>query len=182
MKKRKKELTPEQIAARDARRSKFRALSKQIAAMTPEARAALAARMPAIVTIEGRALSCFNSCLLIHQNPGATVVGGFRQWIAHGRAVRKGEHGACIWVPCFGKAGESGPVVPDSEGAHGDTEAGDRRFVMATVFDVSQTSGIAAGEPGEAVDIESSAPDATPRARLELAPAGGGSVELVLES
>ena len=145
-------LTPEQIAARDARRSKFRALSKQIAAMTPEARAALAAWMPAIVTVEGRALSCFNSCLVIMQNPGATIVGGFRQWIANGRAVMKGQHGAQIWVPTGAKggAGESGEGTPagDTPG-DGDGEGGGCRFITATIFDVTQTSELAAGDAVE---------------------------------
>lgn len=145
-------LTPEQIAARDARRSKFRALSKQIAAMSPDARAALAARMPAIVTVEGRALSCFNSCLVIMQNPGATIVGGFRQWIANGRAVMKGQHGAQIWVPTFGngEAAGSGEGTPagDTPG-DGDGEGGGCRFITATVFDVVQTADIAAGDAAE---------------------------------
>ncbi len=168
--KKRKELTPEQIAARDARRSKFRALSKQIAAMSPDARAALAARMPGIVTVEGRALSCFNCCLVIMQNPGATIVGGFRQWIKHGRAVKKGEHGAQIWVPTGAKGGSDASEAPE------DLESGsDCRFISATIFDVTQTAEIAAGDAPE--DVIELAPES---AKLEAVPANGGSVALVM--
>lgn len=90
--------TPEQHAAALERRAAMRKLAKQISDMVPAQRAELAARFP-VVTIEGRALSVFNSCLVATQSPNATVVGGFRQWIKAGRGVRKGEHGMAIWVP-----------------------------------------------------------------------------------
>lgn len=135
--KNKKELTPEQIAARDARRAKFRALSKRIAAMPPDERAALAAKMPGLVTVEGRALSPFNCCLVMFQRDGCTIVGGFRQWLKHGRAVKKGEHGAQIWVPTGAKgAGDAAEMPEDSD------SGSDCRFISGTVFDVSQTQEI----------------------------------------
>lgn len=130
----KRNVTDEQKAAAEARRESFRALSRQIAAMTPEQRAEIAARMPAVVTVAGHALSAFNSALLVYQNPTATVVGGFRQWLAANRCVRKGERGAAIWVPTGGRAEATG------EGAEPNAEAGERpRFIVGYVFDVTQT-------------------------------------------
>ena len=120
-------LTAEQQAAASARRDKFRALAKKLSAMPAAAdRAALAAKLPVIMTIEGRALSPFNMCLIAAQFSGATIVGGFRQWKRAGRAVRKGEHGLSLWCPFRAKA--------DGVDAEGDV-----RFGMGTVFDVSQT-------------------------------------------
>lgn len=127
-----KKPTEEQKAAAEQRRESFRALSRQIAAMTSEQRAELAARMPAVVTVAGHALSAFNSALLVHQNPTATVVGGFRQWLAANRCVRKGERGAAIWVPTGGRAEAT------QEGEEPGT--GERpRFIVGYVFDVTQT-------------------------------------------
>lgn len=112
-----------------ARRSAQRAIAQRVAAMDPDERAAYAARTP-IRTIEGKSLSAFNACMVIYQNAGATIVGGFRQWLAAGRCVRKGEHGMAVWVPVRRKA-EDGAQVPA-----GDDPAG---FILGTVFDVSQT-------------------------------------------
>lgn len=120
--------------SKDERKSKMRAIAAQISKMTPEQRAEFAARMPAIVTIEGRALSVFNCCLLATQCPTCTVVGGFRQWIKSGRAVRKGEHGYAIWVPM-------GPRKQDGDAATDQSD--ETRFILGTVFDVSQTDEIA---------------------------------------
>lgn len=140
----KRTLTVEQIASRDARRAKFRALAKRVAAMSDGERARLLASMPAIVTIEGRALSPFNSCLVMLQNPRASIVGGFRQWIKHGRAVKKGEHGASIWVPCAAR-------VVDGAADDGDGKPG---FIAGTVFDVTQTAEIAAGDkPDDVIEV-----------------------------
>ena len=92
----------------------------------------LAKRTP-VATIEGRVLSPFNCCFIVHQNPSVTVVGGFRQWKAAGRCVRKGEHGMALWIPTgAGKSekDEAQSIASDSD---------DVRFVLGTVFDVSQT-------------------------------------------
>jgi antirestriction protein ArdC len=121
-------------SAKDERKSKMRSIAATISKMTPEQRAEFAARMPAIVTIEGRALSVFNCCMLATQCPTATVVGGFRQWIKSGRVVRKGEHGYAIWVPM-------GPRKA-AEGASED-QSDETRFMLGTVFDVAQTDEIA---------------------------------------
>lgn len=132
----KRTLTPEQEAARVARRERFRALVKQVAAMPDEQRAQLVRQAGAVVTCEGRALSPTNSMLCLMQIPGVSMVGGFRQWLKAGRCVCKGQHGASIWVPVGGRAVES---------ATSDTPAGDDDkpgFVVGTVFDVSQTQEI----------------------------------------
>ena len=120
-----KSVTPEQQAQAEARRAKFRKLANEIAHMTPDKRAALAATLPVVATIEGRTLSPTNTMLVVMQCPSATIVGGFKQWLKAGRVVSKGEHGISIWIPS-GVKGEDGQ--PD-----------DVRFLSGTVFDVSQT-------------------------------------------
>jgi hypothetical protein len=131
----KRAYTPEQQAAFSGRKMKFRALARKIGAMTQDERTALSARLPVITTIEGRALSMFNQCMLAVQCPSATLVGGFRQWINAGRVVRKGEHGAAIWVPMR-------PRKADGEQAETTAEGDKPAFMLGTVFDVSQTDEI----------------------------------------
>lgn len=126
-------LTPEQEAKRDERRAKFRGLCQRLASMNDEQRLEFAARCPVIATVEGRALSGHNQHLIALQIPGATIVGGFRQWITAGRCVRKGEHGAMIWVPVGGGKAEAGQESTETERPG---------FIMGTIFDVSQTDAI----------------------------------------
>lgn len=136
----KRNLTEAQRAAADSRRAAFRKLAGDIGRMTPEARAALAAKLPVIATVEGRSLSPFNQCLIASQCPTATLVGGFRQWIKAGRCVKKGEHGLALWVP-----------TSTSEENGGD---GETHFLMGTVFDVAQTA-----EIGTATEVETGVVD-----------------------
>ena len=133
----KRTLTTEQQAAREERRAAFRKLARQIGAMTAEERGRLSASLPTIATVEGRILSVFNQCLVAAQCPNATLVGGFQQWIKAGRAVRKGEHGLAIWIPTHAKT--------DANAQPGETSSTDdeTRFIMGSVFDVSQTDEIA---------------------------------------
>jgi antirestriction protein ArdC len=133
----KRQLTVEQEAARDERRARFKDLCKRVAAMSDVERAELTNRVGAIMTCEGRTLSLHNTLTVLLQNPRASVVGGFRQWLAAGRCVRKGEHGAMIWVPCGVRQGTEGE--PANATAAEDEAGNDRRFIMGTVFDVSQT-------------------------------------------
>lgn len=126
----KRQPTAEQKARAAERRAKFTAMVKQVAAMTDEQRAEILQRVGAILTCEGRALSPKNSCLLLLQLENVSMVGGFNQWIAAGRAVRKGEHGLSLWIPCQGKS--------ESE-----DEPGETYFRLGTVFDLSQTDEIA---------------------------------------
>jgi hypothetical protein len=129
--------TPEQREAAAARREQFRALAKRVAELPEGERAALVARVGAVVTCEGRALSLGNTLLLVMQCPGVSMVGGFWQWKAAGRRVRKGEKGLGLWIPA-GKSGE-GEEVPGEAGEGSEGKGGRKRFVMGTVFDVSQT-------------------------------------------
>src|SRR5208282_4903090 len=86
--------------------------------------------------------------LCLMQIPGASMVGGFRQWLKLGRCVRKGQHGASIWVPAGARKADS-PPAGAGEDAHDAGVAGEgsggsdrTRFVIGTVFDVSQTDEI----------------------------------------
>jgi antirestriction protein ArdC len=131
---RRREPTAEQKVRAQERREKFRALVKQVAAMTDEEREAIVQRIGAVPTCEGRALSCVNTLLLIRQCPNVSMVGGFRQWIRQGRQVRKGERGHYIWIPKHkGDDGEGETV----EAAADETDK--PNFVMGVVFDISQT-------------------------------------------
>lgn len=141
----KREMTAEQIAARDAKRAKFTALAKQVASMTDAQRAEILNQCGAVVTCEGRALSLKNTLVSVLQFPGVSMVGGFRQWLRCGRCVKKGEHGFSIWFPLGVGASERA----QSE-AEGSAEAGSgQRFGTTTVFDVSQTCELAVEQPAE---------------------------------
>lgn len=140
----KRQLTEEQTAARDARRDKFRAITKAVGAMTDEQRAQLVPHFGAVPTCEGRVLSLKNTMLAVMQMPGVSMVGGFRQWIRTGRVVKKGEHGLMIWIP-LGKS---------HDGESGGEEGESQRFGTTTVFDISQTCEL---EPGEKPETETPA-------------------------
>src|SRR5437763_16672403 len=126
--------TAEQRAKAAERRERFTALAGQVARMTDGERAALVLRVGAIVTCEGRALSPFNSCLVLTQLPTASMVGGFWQWKDKGRSVRKGAQGLMIWIPAKGKDDADQPTDEETEGVA--KRAG---FIMGTVFDITQT-------------------------------------------
>lgn len=123
--------TDEQKAKAAERREQFKRIAKAVSAMTDEQRRDLVDRCGAVVNCEARPLSLYNTCLLLTQNPTVSMVGGFRQWQSAGRQVRKGEHGLAIWIPTGIK----------QEPEDGDEEDG-VRFIMGTVFDVSQTDEI----------------------------------------
>lgn len=124
-----RDLTSEQLAATRARREQFSAMVKTVAKMTDAERTALAQKCMAVNT-EGKMLSLTNQMLIAIQRPGATVVGGFAQWLKQKRCVRKGEHGIAIWVP---------KTLPTDK-AIADPEKDVRlAFFMGTVFDISQT-------------------------------------------
>src|SRR5207244_12427451 len=135
--------SPEQKQKAAERRERVRALAAQVAQMSEDDRAQLVMTVGAIVTCEGRALSAFNSCLILSQLPTASMVGGFWQWKDKGRAVKKGAQGLMIWIPTEkGDKGErAAPAsVPDAAEGEGEEKGGKRcRFVMGTVFEVSQT-------------------------------------------
>lgn len=140
-----KQLTEEQKARAAERREKFRELANDLASWPDEKRAALADRIGAVVTVEGRALSFVNTLLAASQLPMVSMVGGFAQWLRAGRCVRKGEQGIGIWVLIAGSKPETGASIPEAVPTDGDgskQDAGRPRFMMGTVFDISQTDPI----------------------------------------
>ncbi len=79
---------------------------------------------------EGRRLSEPNTVFLAFQSQiKFTVVAGFRQWLKHGRCVKKGQHGNFIFIPALHK----------SKKEDGSTEEELDKFLVARVFDISQT-------------------------------------------
>lgn len=130
------------------------ALWQQIADMPQEKRDELVNKIGAVVSCTGRPLSGANTMLLFLQNPRVSVIGGFRQWQDAGRAVRKGEKGLSIWVPktyegttepapsgvlCLPAPGAGS--FPEA-GATASTDGNRSRFILGTVFDISQTDPI----------------------------------------
>lgn len=133
-----RQATDEQRAKAAERRARMRALADRIGKMDESEREAMAARA-GLRTIEGRSLSPFNQCMVIMQDSGATVLGGFQQWRKAGRQVRKGGHGVAIWVPIGRGGGEqSGESQPDGE------KSERPGFMLGTIFDISQTEPIEA--------------------------------------
>jgi len=125
----KKKLTSAMKEKRDKRRAEFKATIKKVAALTVEQRQELVGKIGVIPTVTGSALSPFNSCLVMYQNPDVSMVGGFRQWKSAGRSVTKGQHGLGIWIPTVNQKEEN-------------PEVNETRFFMGTVFDISQTEEI----------------------------------------
>ena len=127
--------TTKQKEAATERRRVFQMLLQDLATLSVEQRLSISA---GISTVEAHALSLTNACLVAFQCPKATIVGGFRQWIAAGRCVKKGEHGLSIWIPGSRKTTETGTssTRPD-ETPH---------FFMGVVFDISQTEAVHAKE------------------------------------
>ena len=129
--------TEAQKQAAKLRREKFRGIVKAIAGMPESDRIALSQKVVA-ATVEGHVLSLHNQCLLAVQCPHVTVVGGFRQWKEQGRTVRRGEHGHMIWVPItYGE--KNGDDTPQPSEIDGEEKNIGGRFLMGTVFDISQT-------------------------------------------
>jgi antirestriction protein ArdC len=113
------------------------AVAAKLRAMSVEEMQALAERLPVVVTIDGHALSLRNT-LMLHMQSAVTpsVVGGFRQWLAAGRCVRKGEKALYILHPCARKA-------------QGDEDQADVYFREAAVFDATQTDPLPVSAPAE---------------------------------
>jgi hypothetical protein len=110
-------------------------MAKQAAALSPEERTRL---FPGeVVTVEKHPLSPVNRTIAIMQRPSVSIVGGFRQWQAVGRIVRKGEKSLAIWCPIAAK-------VADETGEAGDNPR--PGFRLVSVFDIAQTDEITAEE------------------------------------
>lgn len=148
----KRQLTAEQIAKRDERRATFRALWKRVADM-PELERIQVTNKLGLITCEGHQFSLGNMMLIALQNPHASVLGGFRQWINHGRAVRKGEHGCMIWVPIGGGKAETAMDAAPASQPTGDGD-NETRFIIGTVFDISQTDEIQTQQSSEQVQVQ----------------------------
>lgn len=80
-----------------------------------------------ISTVAGRTLSYGNICMILHQNPKATIVGGRNQWKEVGRTIRDTEktNGLLIWIPYYKKVS--------------DDEESKLKFKTAFVYDIEQT-------------------------------------------
>jgi len=143
--------TEAQKAAAKERRTKMREIAKRIKLLTEPEKIALLQRA-GIRTVTGEALSDHNTMMILFQSglqDVPTLIGGFRQWKAHGRRVMKGQHGYAIWCPTFyGAAGTDGSAEEQAE----HEEAGLRGFVLGTVFDISQTEEIGAPATANAAD------------------------------
>lgn len=123
---RKKTLTPEQLAESKARREVIRKLATTIQGLSEEERLQMAATRP-VLTTEGRVLSPFNCCLVASQNLSATIVGGFHQWGQVGRQVKKGKgQGIAIYAPKHPGKAEASPVD-------------EMQFLLVWVFDITST-------------------------------------------
>lgn len=125
--------TAAQKSKAEERRAAFKELADRVAAMSDTERAQIVNRCAAVVSITRNPLSPTNTVLILTQRPSASVVAGFRQWLDAGRCVKKGERGLSLWVPVSGKA-EEAPETDSTE-----PKKPRARFVMGTVFDISQT-------------------------------------------
>jgi antirestriction protein ArdC len=130
-------------------KEKARQLAKQIADMSDEQKAQWLARVP-ILTIDGRPISGKNQMLAAMQCQTATMLGGFQQWLAAGRAVRKGESALYIFAPSGSRKAEASAPGTDSGNAAAETATESVRFIMVPVFDVSQTDQLPAVESAAA--------------------------------
>jgi len=149
-KKQRREATPEQKEAAQIRRQGIKTLCAIVKALPIEKRVLLASSY-GIRNPEGRELSIYNQCLLVHQNSSVSIVGGFAQWKKLGRSVKKGSKALAIWVPCAGNA------QPDAPDANPDEDS--KFFIIGNVFDISQTETEAertAREAGETLALPAS--------------------------
>jgi hypothetical protein len=119
-------------------RDMARNLARKLAAMSDSERAEFAARCPVVLTIDGRPISGKNAMLAMLQCEPVTVIGGFRQWLAAGRAVRQGSKALYIFVPSSRRVDTSETGADPAAADSGESV----RFLMAPVFDVSQTDAI----------------------------------------
>jgi len=143
--------TAEQKEAARIRREQIKQLLAQVKAIPTEKRILLA-NAYGIRNCEGRELSPYNQCLLAAQNANVTVVGGFSQWRALDRVVRKGVRALAIWVPTSRKIGELPANTPDCtaivpHGTEPDASSlSSSSFIIGNVFDIADTMTVAEWE------------------------------------
>ena len=121
------------------KKARVKAFQIRVKAMSEEERLAMVQRYCAIITVNAHPLTIKNTCLVLFQNPKSTIVGGFKQWLAAGRCVRKGEKSISICYPCRSK----------KVNAEGEEEES-QYFNFGNVFDISQTDEIVPTESTEA--------------------------------
>lgn len=120
----------------------MKTLAAQVAKMTDDQRAEIAGRFP-VVTIEQHVISPRNTCLVTLQaERPVTIIGGFRQWIAHGRAVRKGEKALYILRPCPKGSKATAGAAPGEATEGADQDVPGVFFKAIPVFDVTQTDAL----------------------------------------
>ena len=136
---------------------------------------ALLAETPAAATADPDALAAFlafrahfrafslrYTLLLYAQRPRARYCMGFRQWLAYGRQVRRGERGLLILVPRFARKDAAPAGTPRPEG-----EPEPAGFMAGYVFDFEQTEA-SAGREADALRYCSPLPVLTGDARAAL--------------
>lgn len=156
----KRKLTEDQKAKAEARKARFRELCDKLADMPAEERQALVLKVGSVLNCEGRPLSFANTGLILMQCPHASVVGGFFQWQKQGRSVKKGESGISLWIPTSGSNAKEtdSPTPAEAKEASGETGTKAKsksRFIMGTVFDISQT------------EIRTAKPEAEPESQAQ---------------
>lgn len=121
--------------------------------------------------------------------PEPTYVAGFTTWKALGRSVERGQRGYAVLAPLRGARRSA----VDDSGQRRQLTAGEepaptemvesqpvlRGFTLAHVFDVSQTTGPALGEPPAPKLLAGEAPAGLGVAVMELVEAAGYSVDTV---
>ena len=117
------------------RRNRIKQMSEIIATLSPEEKQAYIDRVGVVQRIgEGGMLSPYNMCLVLYQLEGATIIGGYNQWLNVGRQVRRGERSISIFAPSNRKR----TVEKDGE----EITVDNLNFRLVSVFDVSQTDAI----------------------------------------
>lgn len=115
----------------EARKVKLQELAARLNDLTEQQRQEWLSRLGIVVRCEdGSPLSINNSILLWYQDERITMVGGYRQWLAKGRQVRKGAKSYAVFAPTGKKSDQTSMDIKDQQPI---------RFRLVSVFDVSQT-------------------------------------------
>lgn len=125
----KKTVSPE--AAR--RKEQIKTLAETVARMTEEEKQTYISKAGVVLKSDGTMLSLPNMMMAVLQNDRATMVAGYEQWRGLGRQVRAGEQSIKIFAPTT-------KTKTDDQGE----ETTSTRFILVSVFDVSQTDEIEA--------------------------------------
>ena len=94
-----------------------------------------------------------NVLLILHQNPSATKVMGFKAWLKQGRCVQQGQRGLRITAK-FEKDDEE--ELPPASARKKQKQKKERPFRRISVFDISQTISLESGNTVTASENDSS--------------------------